>query len=72
MEELVTGSVAEYIETASRIGSDRREAERLKARLAEARPSCPLFDTPAIAGKLEAAYREMLDRSAGTTGAKKP
>ena len=63
LPELVTGSAHEYEETAIRLGRDPAELRGLRARLAAARDSGPVFDMRRYARHLEAAYREMVDRA---------
>ncbi|MDB5550456.1 MAG: hypothetical protein JWL86_440 [Rhizobium sp.] len=64
MPDLVTESVADYIERAVAIASTEGAAATLKQRLGENIPSCPLFSTAAIARNLEAAYLGMIESSA--------
>jgi len=64
MPDLVTESVADYIERAVAIASTDGGSAALKRRLKENIPSCPLFSTAAIARHLEAAYLRMIESSA--------
>jgi predicted O-linked N-acetylglucosamine transferase (SPINDLY family) len=59
LPDLVVNDVNGYIAAAVEIAATPGRAAALKARLAENRPACPLFSTPAIARNLEAAYLSM-------------
>lgn len=62
--DLVTESVADYIDQAVAIASTEGASVALKQRFQENIPSCPLFSTAAIARNLEAAYLGMIESSA--------
>ena len=61
--ELVTTSLAEYEAVALRLAREPEVLARLRARLAENRQTCPLFDTARFTRNLEAAYRQMSETS---------
>ncbi len=63
LEELITASLPEYEQLAVALAMDRPRLYSLRARLAAARLSAPLFDTEAYTRSLEAAYEAMLERS---------
>jgi len=63
LEELITASLPEYERLAIVLASDPARLEALRARLAEARLSKPLFDTEGYTRSIEAAYEAMLERS---------
>jgi predicted O-linked N-acetylglucosamine transferase (SPINDLY family) len=63
LPELVTTTLAEYQALALELGRDRPGLKRLKERLALARDTCALFDTPRTTRHLEAAYYRMWQRS---------
>ena len=56
---LVTGSMDAYAALAGELSHDPDKLRQLRARLAENRPSAPLFDTPRFVGNLERAYEHM-------------
>jgi predicted O-linked N-acetylglucosamine transferase (SPINDLY family) len=62
LPELITGSLDEYRALAERLAADRAILRELRERLAAARASAPLFDTPRFARSLEALYQRMWDR----------
>ncbi|UVC10169.1 tetratricopeptide repeat protein [Rhizobium sp. TH2] len=61
LPDLVTESIADYVERAVAIGSTEGASVTLKQRLQENIPSCALFSTAAIARNLEAAYLGMIE-----------
>ncbi|MCC7045257.1 MAG: tetratricopeptide repeat protein [Alphaproteobacteria bacterium] len=62
--ELVADDEAGYERLAVALAQDRPRLAALRASLAAARRSAPLFDTPLFARNLERAYRAMWDRAA--------
>jgi len=62
LPELVTGSLEEYEELAVRLAGEKGMLEDLRARLADNRATCPLFDTDRITRHIEAAYVTMWER----------
>ncbi len=62
LPELVTGSVDAYAALAGELSRDPDRLRRLRERLAENRPSEPLFDTPRFVRNLERAYGRMWER----------
>ena len=62
MPELITRGTAEYEALAIALGRDPARAAALKAKLAAAIPTAPLFNTPRFTRHLEAAYRLMWQR----------
>ena len=70
LPELITGSLEEYSALARRLAGDRAVLAGLREKLAAARSTAPLFDTPRFARSLEALYRRMWERyAAGETPA---
>jgi predicted O-linked N-acetylglucosamine transferase (SPINDLY family) len=65
LEELITTSLPEYERLAVALATDRPRLESLRARLAAARLTAPLFDTEGYTRCMEAAYAAMLERSRG-------
>ena len=63
LEELITASWPEYERLAVALATTRPRLQGLRARLAEARLTTPLFDTEGYTRSIEAAYQAMLDRS---------
>ncbi len=59
MEELIAASPAEYEQLALALAHDPARLQALRQRLVAARPTAPLFDTPAFTRHLEAAYMHM-------------
>ena len=59
MPDLITNSIEAYAATALRLARNPDEVLALRARLAENRMSCALFDTPQYVRSLEAAYTRM-------------
>jgi predicted O-linked N-acetylglucosamine transferase (SPINDLY family) len=57
--ELACATGEEYVEQAVAYGLDREKLVALKAKMAEQRDTCPLFDTPSLVGHLENLYRQM-------------
>jgi predicted O-linked N-acetylglucosamine transferase (SPINDLY family) len=63
LEELITTSLPEYERLAVALANSRPRLESLRARLAVARLSAPLFDTEGYTRSMEAAYDAMVERS---------
>ena len=61
LPELVTGTMGEYEALAIELATDRDRLARIRRRLAENRPSAPLFDARRYARHLEAAYARMVE-----------
>ena len=61
LPELVTHSLEEYEALALSLASDRAGLESLRRKLAENRPTCPLFDAERFCRHLETAYLTMWD-----------
>ena len=59
-EDLLVDDLAAYEARAVEFARDRARLARVRERLAQARRTAPLFDTPAYARALEAAYEAML------------
>ena len=59
MPDLITNSIEAYAATALRLARNPDELLEMRARLAENRMSCALFDTPLYVRSLEAAYARM-------------
>lgn len=57
--ELVCSSANDYVERAIEFGRDRAKLNDVKAKLASARDTCLLFDTPKLIMHLEDLYRQM-------------
>ncbi len=64
LPEMITRDAAAYEALAIAIGRDGARANALKAKLAAAIPSAPLFNTPRFTRHLEGAYRMMWQRHA--------
>jgi len=64
LPELITRDAAAYEALAIALGRDPARAGALKARLAAAIPTAPLFNTPRFTRHLEGAYRMMWQRHA--------
>jgi protein O-GlcNAc transferase len=62
LPELVAGSMEAYEDTALRLARVPEELRALRARLAQARVTSPLFDTPRFTQALETAYETMWQR----------
>jgi predicted O-linked N-acetylglucosamine transferase (SPINDLY family) len=62
LPELIAPDPDAYEALAVQLGSDRAALDRVKAKLAAALPTAPLFDTPRLARNLERAYAEMARR----------
>ncbi|MEO8302748.1 MAG: tetratricopeptide repeat protein [Betaproteobacteria bacterium] len=62
LPELVTASTAEYEALAQRLARDAEALAAIKAKLAQHRDRCPLFDTRRFARHIEAAYLGMWER----------
>jgi protein O-GlcNAc transferase len=60
--EMVVADLDEYARRARHLAAHRDELDRLRRRLAAARASSPLFDTPRYTRDLEALYRRMWRR----------
>ena len=63
MPELITTTEAEYEDTAVAIATTPGRAQALKDKLLRNRQTTPLFDLPAFALHIEAAYTAMYERS---------
>jgi len=63
--ELITESAADYEALALTLAAGRERLAALRARLAQNRESCALFDTARFTRNLEAAYRTMMARARG-------
>jgi protein O-GlcNAc transferase len=61
MPELVTASLDEYEALALRLAMHPEEMQRVRRKLADNLPTCPLFDTDRFRRHIEAAYVMMLD-----------
>jgi protein O-GlcNAc transferase len=66
--ELVTNSMDEYVDLATRLALNPDELKRIKGKLLENRTTAPLFDTPAYARNLETAYRKMWENHLSGNG----
>jgi predicted O-linked N-acetylglucosamine transferase (SPINDLY family) len=64
MPELITHDTTEYEALAIALSRDPARAAALKAKLAAAIPTAPLFNTPRFTRHLESAYRMMWQRHA--------
>jgi protein O-GlcNAc transferase len=62
LPELVTHSLADYEALALALARDPQRLAALRERLAANRLSTPLFDTPALARQMEAAFSTMIER----------
>lgn len=62
LPELVTTTQQQYEELAVELALNPERLARIRAKLAENRPTSPLFDTPRFTRNLEAAYLEIYDR----------
>jgi predicted O-linked N-acetylglucosamine transferase (SPINDLY family) len=62
LPEMITRGAAEYEALAIALGRDGARAAELKAKLAAAIPTAPLFDTPRFTRHLETAFRLMWQR----------
>jgi predicted O-linked N-acetylglucosamine transferase (SPINDLY family) len=60
LPELVTNSLAEYEALALRLAADRALLAGFRRRLAETKPTAPLFDTERYARNLETAFMHMV------------
>ncbi|MBK5920291.1 hypothetical protein CCR80_04455 [Rhodothalassium salexigens] len=63
LDDLIAADAEAYVATAVRLGRDRAALKALKARLASALATAPLFDTPRYVRHLEAAYDAMWQRA---------
>jgi predicted O-linked N-acetylglucosamine transferase (SPINDLY family) len=61
LDELVCGSLDQYVATAIALGRDRARLEAHRATLRANRDSCILFDTPALVRSLEGLFDAMWD-----------
>lgn len=59
LPELAVGSAADYARLALELARDRPRLASLRARLAEGRATCPLFDTAAYTRSIESAFTRM-------------
>src|SRR5262249_48834281 len=62
LPELVTASLKEYESLALKLANDPALLQGIKAKLAQNRERCPLFDTARFTRHIEAAYVMMLER----------
>lgn len=62
LPELAMGSAADYARLALELARDRPRLATLRARLAERRATCPLFDTAAYTRRIESAFTRMHHR----------
>ncbi len=62
MSELATGSLDEYERVASNLAADPVALSGVRAKLAAAHNTAPLFDTSGFTRNLEAAFTTMMDR----------
>jgi predicted O-linked N-acetylglucosamine transferase (SPINDLY family) len=62
LPELVTHTLADYEAAALDLARDGERLAALRARLAESRATCPLFDAPRYCRNLEAAFSVMRER----------
>jgi protein O-GlcNAc transferase len=62
IEELIAGSLAEYEALALRCARDPAFLASIRAKVAQNRDSCALFDTARATRQFEAAYTMMIDR----------
>jgi len=62
LPELVTYSYEEYANAAIELANNPEKLASLKARLAENRATCPLFNTALFSQHVEAAYQAAYDR----------
>jgi len=63
LEELIAASLPEYERLAVALATERARLEGLRAKLADARLTAPLFDTEGYTRSMEAAYQAMLERA---------
>ena len=59
LEELVTGSLEDYEQTALALARDPQRLSALRRKLRDNRQTHPLFDLPKLTGNIEAAYARM-------------
>ncbi len=59
LEELVTGSLEDYEQTALALARDQQRLSALRRKLRDNRQIHPLFDLPKLTGNIEAAYARM-------------
>jgi len=62
LPHLITGSIAQYEDTATALAADAARLMQLRATLAQARWTTALFDTARYARNLESAYEQIHDR----------
>ncbi len=62
LPDLITGSLSQYEDMASRLAEDPAGLAQLRRRLAQNRSSTPLFDTQRYTRNLEAAYEQIHER----------
>jgi predicted O-linked N-acetylglucosamine transferase (SPINDLY family) len=62
LQELVVATMSEYEATAIEIATDPSKLIELRRRLDCRRPTAPLFDTALFAGRIEAAFEQMVER----------
>jgi protein O-GlcNAc transferase len=62
LPELITDSLSQYEDMATRLAEDPAGLSQLQRRLAQNRSSTPLFDTERYTRNLEAAYEQIHER----------
>ena len=62
LPELITHSQADYESLAVELATNRARLEQIRKTLAGNRLTAPLFDTPLITRRIEAAYGAMIER----------
>ncbi len=62
LPELITRDRAQYEALAIELATQPERLAAIRRRLAESRPTCALFDTPALTRKIEQAYCRMYER----------
>ncbi|HEU0289924.1 MAG TPA: tetratricopeptide repeat protein [Burkholderiales bacterium] len=62
LPELITYTLAEYETLALKLAIERKQLAGIKAKLAQNRGNCPLFDTDRFRRHIEAAYATMWER----------
>jgi protein O-GlcNAc transferase len=72
IEELIANSLVEYEALALRCARDPAFLASIKAKLAQSRDSCALFDTARATRQFEAAYRAMWQRHRNGEGPRHP
>jgi protein O-GlcNAc transferase len=62
LEEMITRSLTDYEALALKLAADPALMAAVRAKLARNRETYPLFDTPRLARRIEAAYKTMWER----------